>query len=74
MVDRVGLTSLDPQVQAEPNGSVNVYFGPSAPAGKAANWIPTKSGQSFFLLFRFYGPEKALVDKSWTGNDLKVLK
>jgi hypothetical protein len=72
-VDRVGVSSLDPKVQAQPDGSVDVYFGPKAPAGKAANWIPTKSGQSFFLLFRFYGPEKAFADKSWTGNDLKVV-
>ena len=44
---------------------MDIYFGPKAPAGKEANWVPTKSGGEFEVLFRFYGPEKPLFDKTW---------
>ncbi|MDH3870459.1 MAG: DUF1214 domain-containing protein, partial [Desulfuromonadales bacterium] len=55
------------------DGSVDVYFGPQAPAGKEANWIPTQDGRRFFLLFRFYGPQPAVFDKSFQLNDIELL-
>jgi len=54
------------------DGSVDVYFGPKAPAGQEANWIPTKPGRRFFLLFRFYGPESAVFDGSFELNDIEL--
>jgi hypothetical protein len=54
-------------------GSVDIYFGPKASAEKA-NWAPTVAGHDYFLLFRFYGPTKTLLDKSWKLNDLKKVK
>lgn len=47
------------------DGSVDIYMGPKAPAGQESNWIYTPAGKSWFPWFRFYGPEKALFDKSW---------
>jgi hypothetical protein len=44
---------------------VDLYFGPTPPAGKEANWTPTKPSEMFEVLFRFYGPEQALFDKTW---------
>lgn len=55
------------------DGTVDVYFGPTAPKGKEGNWIPTISGRRFFLLFRFYGPTKGAKDGSWQLNDLERL-
>ena len=26
------------------DGSVDIYFGPKAPAGKESNWVPTRAG------------------------------
>lgn len=67
--NRVGLSSYDKQkMQMNSDGSVDIYFGPNAPAGKEANWLPT--GEDFFLLFRFYGPENAYLDKSWKLPDI----
>jgi hypothetical protein len=40
--------------------------------GKSSNWVPTKSGEDFFIMFRFYGPEKAVFDKSWQLNDIEL--
>lgn len=56
------------------DGGVDIYFGPKAPKGKESNWIPTVKDRRFFLLFRFYGPEKAVFDKSWQLNDIELIK
>ncbi len=56
------------------DGSVDLYFGPKAPAGREPNWIPTASGGKFEALIRFYGPRKALLDKSWKMTDIEEVK
>jgi hypothetical protein len=53
------------------DGSVDISFGPVAPNGKKSNWVPTKAGQPFEVLFRFYGPEKPLFDKTWKLPDIE---
>ena len=69
--NRVGLSSYDKDgLQVDADGAVEVYIGPAAPAGKEANWIPT-AGKDFWLIFRCYGPQAALFDKSWTFNDVE---
>jgi hypothetical protein len=45
-----------------------------APEGKESNWIPTSAGRKFEVLFRFYGPEKPLFDKTWKLLDIEKLK
>lgn len=63
-VDRVGLSSRETDaMQVNEDGSVDVYFAPSAPEGWESNWIPT--GEDFFLLFRLYGPGATFFDGSW---------
>ena len=70
-VDRVGLSSsIDKEtMKFNDDGSVDIYFAPKAPKGLESNWIPT--GEDFFLLFRLYGPDKPLFDKSWTLGDVE---
>jgi hypothetical protein len=34
-----------------------------------SNWLPT--GEDFFLIFRLYGPEQALFEKTWTLPDVE---
>ncbi len=58
-------------LQMNGDGSVELYFGPEAPTGKEANWIPTKPGGMFEVLFRVYGPEKPLFDKTWVLPDIE---
>jgi hypothetical protein len=53
------------------DGSVDVYLAPTAPAGKESNWVPTSSDGRFEVLFRFYGPENALFDKTWKMADIE---
>jgi hypothetical protein len=66
-----GRSSQSPELQKNPDGSVDVYFGPKAPAGKESNWVPTKAGGQFEVLFRIYGPEKAFFEKAWTLPDIE---
>ena len=61
-------------MMAEKDGSTKIYFGLEAPKGMEANWVPTKAGEKFFLIFRFYGPKAPALDKSWELNDLEKVK
>jgi hypothetical protein len=56
------------------DGSIDVYFGPKAPAGNEANWVQTVSGKGWFAYFRFYGPTEPFFDKSWALPDIEKLK
>ncbi len=71
---KLGVASSDKGLEAEKDGSTNIYFGPNAPKGMEGNWVPTKAGEKFFLLFRFYGPEAPALDRSWQLNDLEKVK
>jgi len=68
---RSGRSSQSPGLQASADGSVDIYFGPNAPAGKESNWVPTRADGKFEVLFRFYGPEKAVFDKTWKLPDIE---
>src|SRR6476620_4981241 len=67
----VSRSSQSPGLQKNADGSVDVYFGPKAPAGKESNWVPTSPSGQFEVLFRFYGPEKPLFDKTWKLPDIE---
>ena len=60
------------EMKVNSDGSVDVYFAPTPPEGMESNWIPT--GEDFFLLFRLYGPDKPLFDKSWTMGDVEKIQ
>ncbi|MCZ6643146.1 MAG: DUF1214 domain-containing protein [Gammaproteobacteria bacterium] len=70
-VPKVGLDSTRPDLQANEDGSVDIYFGPEAPDGLESNWIPTVAGRRFILLFRFYGPQAGVFDGSFELNDIE---
>lgn len=57
------------------DGSVDLYFGPKAPAGKPeTNWIKTIPGKDWFTYFRLYGPTQAYFDRSWVLPDIETVK
>jgi len=61
-------------LQKNVDGSVDIYFGPKAPAGKESNWVPTSAEGKFEVLFRLYGPEKPFFDKTWKLPDIEKVK
>jgi hypothetical protein len=60
-------------LQKNADGSVDVFFGPTAPAGKESNWIHTAPGKTWVAAFRFYGPEPAIKDKTWIMGDIEPI-
>ncbi|OXA97080.1 hypothetical protein B0A62_04050 [Flavobacterium hydatis] len=66
--------STTPGLKANPDGSVDIYFGAKAPTGKESNWVPTDPKGKFELLARFYGPEKGFFDKTWKMGDVTEVK
>jgi hypothetical protein len=58
---------------ANPNGSVDLWFGPTKPA-QAQNWVKTIPGRGWFPYFRFYGPKEPYFDKSWQLNDIEEVR
>jgi hypothetical protein len=72
-MSRPSLASNNTAVQRNADGSVDIYFGAKTPAGKESNWVPTDPKREFELLFRLYGPKKALFDKTWKLPDLEKM-
>jgi hypothetical protein len=68
---RLTVGSLDNGLQKNQDGSVDIYIGPKAPAGKEANWTYTPPGKDWWPWFRFYGPEQALFEKKWKLPDIE---
>ena len=56
------------------DGSVDLYLGPDAPAGKQANWLKTVPGKGYFTILRLYGPTEAAINKTWKPGDIEKVK
>lgn len=67
---RASRSSQNLDLVTNPDGSVDLYFGPKAPAGKEGNWVPTAPDKEFEVLFRLYGPTKQFFDKKWVLPDV----
>jgi hypothetical protein len=55
------------------DGSVDLYFGPTAPPGKEANWLRSVPGKGYFVILRLYGPREAYLNLSWKPSDLEEM-
>lgn len=62
------------QLIVNADGSVDLYFGPTAPAGKEANWIATVPTKGWFALFRLYGPLEPWFEKTWRPGEIELVK
>lgn len=70
----VGIDSYNQKMKKNADGSVDLYFAPEPPEGQENNWITTRDGQPFFVMFRFYGLPKLIADQSWVLNDLERVR
>jgi hypothetical protein len=57
-----------------PDTSVDVYFGPTAPAGHEANWIQTIAGKGWNPMLRLYGPLEPWFDKTWRPSEIELVQ
>jgi hypothetical protein len=56
-----------------PDTSVDVYFGPTAPAGHEANWVQTIPGKGWNTILRLYGPLQPWFDKTWRPSEIQLV-
>ena len=59
------------EVKGAGGASVDLHFGPEAPAGQEGRWIKTIPGKGWFGYFRIYGPEAPAFDGSWKPGDFE---
>lgn len=64
------LGSQSGTVQTNPDGSTDLYFGPTAPEGKEDNWLQTVPGKGWWTILRFYNPLQSFFDKSWQPSEI----
>jgi hypothetical protein len=64
-------SSVTPGLRRNRDGSVDLFFGPTAPQGWAENAIQTEPGRRFEAMARFYGPKPSLFDHSWVLPDIE---
>ena len=68
------VSSLDKGLVVNADGSVDVVFGPAAPAGMENNWIQTIPGKGWNMLFRLYGPLDPWFDKTWRLSEIEPVE
>ena len=72
-LDRSGLSSFQKdKMKVNKDGSVDLYFGPTAPKGMESNWLPTE-GKRPYVWLRLYGPGEAFWNKTFVMPDVKRL-
>jgi hypothetical protein len=66
------VSSQNKGVKVNGDGSVDVYFGPKAPAGFEKNWVQTIPGKGWFMILRLYGPLEPWFDKTWRPGEIEL--
>jgi hypothetical protein len=61
------------RVKANPDGSTDIYFGPTAPEGKEDNWLQTVPGKGWWTILRLYNPLQPFFDKTWRPSEIEPI-
>jgi hypothetical protein len=70
--DRYAISGNSEDLIYEDDGSLRILIGGKPPEGMVGNWLP--AGESFTrVTLRVYGPEKAMLERSWKPPQLKRL-
>jgi hypothetical protein len=70
--DYPAVSSQTKGLQTNPDGSVDVYFGPKAPAGKESNWVQTAPNKGWNAILRLYGPLEPWFNKTWRPGEIEL--
>ena len=68
------VSSQNKDVKVNADGSVDVYFGPTAPKGMEGNWVETIPGKGWFMILRLYGPLEPWFDGSWKPGEITLVE
>jgi hypothetical protein len=69
-----GIDSTLPDMKANPDGSVTVWFAPQAPKGHESNWVQTMPGKGMSVALRLYAPMEPWFDKSWKPGNFELVE
>ena len=67
------LGSQSGTVETNSDGSTDIYFGPTAPGGKANNWLQTIPGRGWWPILRLYNPLQPFFDKTWRPSEIEPI-
>jgi hypothetical protein len=69
------VNSFDKGVVTNPDGTTDVWFGPTLPKGAPeANWVQTIPGKGWNMLFRLYGPLEPWFKKTWRVGEVELVQ
>ncbi len=69
-----GIDNSKGEIPKNENGSTTIYFGPTAPEGKEANWVQTVPEKGWNVILRLYGPLESWFDKSWRPGEAVLVE
>ncbi|MFO1068205.1 MAG: DUF1254 domain-containing protein [Geminicoccaceae bacterium] len=67
------VSSQDKGLTPNADGSIDIWFGPTAPAGKEGNWVQTIPGEGWNTILRLYGPLEPWFAKAWRPSEIEPL-
>jgi hypothetical protein len=67
--NRPAASSFD-ELETNPDGSVDLHFGPTPPKEHRKNWLQTVPDKGWFAYFRWYGPTQDFFDGGWRLPDI----
>jgi hypothetical protein len=67
------LGSQSGTVETNPDGTTDIYFGPTAPDGKESNWLQTVPGKGWWTILRLYNPLQPFFDKTWRPSEIQPI-
>ena len=67
------VSSQNKDIKTNTDGSVDVFFGPKAPAGFENNWVQTIPEKGWFMILRLYGPLESWFNGAWKPGEITVI-
>ncbi|QDT68887.1 hypothetical protein MalM25_18130 [Planctomycetes bacterium MalM25] len=68
-----GLDNNQEGLKQNADGSYDIYFGPTPPAGMEGNWIQSVPEKGWHTIFRLYGPLQSFYEKTWKPSDPELV-
>ncbi len=54
-----------------PDGTIDLWFGPKAPAGKVCNWLQSDPKKKWYMILHLYGPSESWYNKSCSPGEIE---
>jgi hypothetical protein len=67
------ISSNNKGIVINPDTSIDIWFGPTAPVGHETNWLQTVPGKGWFTFLRLYGPLQSWFDKNWQPGEVELV-